>query len=99
MSSSPPPAVPLCGARQALEKDPERSPEGQIMLARETGEFDGVRRGARRDRRRISSNMAACTFPYARVPIWARVAIRASALPTRETARPTSPSGHKVSAR
>ena len=38
--------------------------------------------GAARERSpRISSNMAACIFPYARVPIWARPAIRASASP------------------
>jgi hypothetical protein len=33
--------------RQALEKDPERSPRREIVLTREAGEFDGVRRGAR----------------------------------------------------
>jgi hypothetical protein len=33
---------------QTLEKDPERSPEGQIMLARELGKFDAVHCGTRR---------------------------------------------------
>src|ERR1700722_7234131 len=33
---------------QTLEKDGERSPEGQIMLARELGKFDAVHYGTRR---------------------------------------------------
>ena len=40
-----------CSRRPALEKHAERSPQGQIMLARETGEFERVRRGARDGRR------------------------------------------------
>ncbi len=35
------------GARQALEKDPERSPNRQIVLTREAGGFGGIRCGAR----------------------------------------------------
>ena len=48
-------------APQALEKDPERSPEGQIMIAREFGKFDTVHCGARhiatqqRERSRVRS--------------------------------------------
>ena len=47
MSSSPSPSAPLCSGRPALEKHAERAPHGQIMLAREAGEFECVRRGAR----------------------------------------------------
>ena len=87
------------GVRQPLKKDPERSPNRQIVLAARGGRVR--RRSAQRARgRRASvSNMAALQFPYARVPTWARLAARAAASRLRETARSTSPSGHRVSAR
>ncbi len=53
--------------RQALEKDPVHPPEGQIMLTREPGEFDSVRRGPR--------EVAAQEFEHGRVRL--RVCVRA----------------------
>ena len=47
--------------RQAFEKDPERSPQRQIMLARETGGSEPFC-AAREMSPRINSNIAACNF-------------------------------------
>jgi hypothetical protein len=56
----------LVSARQALEKDPKRLPQQQIVLAREPGKFGCVRRGARqvaahqREQGRVHSSVCAC---------------------------------------
>ena len=47
MPSSPLPTRAACSGRPTLEKHAERAKHGQIVLAREAGEFEGVRRGAR----------------------------------------------------
>ena len=48
------------GGRQALEKNPKRSPDAQIMLICETREFVGVQHGAR--------EVAAHQLEHGRVP-------------------------------
>jgi hypothetical protein len=47
--------------RHALEKDPKRSPHRQIMLARKSGEFNGVSRQAR-DVAAHQANQSQMTF-------------------------------------
>ena len=47
----------------------------------------------------LPSTKGACIFKFACVPICASPLVRASAAPTRETARSTSPIGHNTSAR
>ena len=86
-------------ARHALEKSPVRPPVRQIMLSRKPRQFDA--RSARREKGRRASVRTGprVALPYARVAIWPRPALRASASPTRDTARPMSPRGHNASAR
>ena len=47
MSSSPPPGAPLAAVAQPSRNTPNAPIHGQLVLAREAGEFEGVRRGAR----------------------------------------------------
>ena len=67
MPSSLLPLAPLALDADPLEKHAERAKQVQIDLAREAGEFEGVRRDAR-PLPRIRSNMAACILPGASVP-------------------------------
>ena len=94
MSSSPPAGAPLSAVAQPSRNDAERAPHGQIVLAREAGEFGGVRRGAREVAAHQLEQGRDAVFPNARVPTWARSAIRVCMRSTSEIARSTSPSGH-----
>jgi hypothetical protein len=71
-------------------KEPERTPHPQIMLTRDSGEFDGVQRGVRE----ITAHQfeqSRVQVPVRKVTICDRSEIRVWAPRTRETARPTSP--------